>query len=216
MGDWGNQCRGQMSPEGESGIYLTWLDITVGVRLDFAAALLLRSSVLTLQEAPLLLALFLLLRALPPCGIRDAGVFIGMANLHALHRRPVAVHSPECLADAQEEHHEAALGEVGVVDEVGVDNVLEVAAAVVGEEDVDGLGLLVGAALGGDAVVDGGYDGGHVGEEAVGVDLAHGLLDGLGAERAADLLEGEELVRVCVLDEVDVGEAALYTFARDG
>jgi hypothetical protein len=46
-------------------------------------------------------------------------------------------------------------------------------------------------------------------EEAVGVDLAHGLLDGLGAKGAADLLEGEELVGGRVLDEVDVGEAAL-------
>jgi hypothetical protein len=53
-------------------------------------------------------------------------------------------------------------------------------------------------------VVDGGYDGGDVGEELVRVDLAHGLLDRLGSEGTSYLLEGEELVRVGVFDEVDV------------
>lgn len=96
-----------------------------------------------------------------------------------------------------------------MVDEVGVDHVLQVAATEVGQQDVDGLGGLVGAALGSHGMVVGGDDGGDVGEEAVGVDLTHGLLDGLGAEGAADLLEGEELMGGRVLDEVNVGEAAL-------
>lgn len=48
-----------------------------------------------------------------------------------------------------------------------------------------------------------------MGEEAVGVDLAHRQLDRLGAEGAADLLQGEEIVGGGVFDEVDVGEAAL-------
>ena len=114
------------------------------------------------------------------------------------------MHSAERLAHAEEEHHELALRKAGVVDQVGVDHVLQIAAAVVRQQDVDGLGGLVGAALRGHAVVDGRDDGGHVGEEPVGVDLAHGLLDGLGAKGASDLLEGEELVRCGVLDEVDV------------
>ena len=46
-------------------------------------------------------------------------------------------------------------------------------------------------------------------ESPVRFDLAHGLRHGLGAEGAADLLEGEELGGGGVLDEVDVGEAAL-------
>lgn len=48
-----------------------------------------------------------------------------------------------------------------------------------------------------------------MGEEAVGVDLAHGQLDRLGAEGTADLLQGEEIMGGGVFDEVDVGEAAL-------
>jgi hypothetical protein len=46
-------------------------------------------------------------------------------------------------------------------------------------------------------------------EEPVGVDLAHGLLDGLGAEGTSDLFEGEELVARGVFDEVDIRKAAL-------
>jgi hypothetical protein len=46
-------------------------------------------------------------------------------------------------------------------------------------------------------------------EQLVRLDLLHGLRDRLGPERAADLLEREELRRGGVLDEVDIGEAAL-------
>lgn len=50
------------------------------------------------------------------------------------------MHGFEGVADAEHEFHEFPLREAGVVDEVGVDHVLEVASSVVGEEDVDGLG----------------------------------------------------------------------------
>ena len=47
------------------------------------------------------------------------------------------------------------------------------------------------------------------GEERVGFDLAQREGDGFLAKGAADLFEGEELGGCGVLDEVDVGEAAL-------
>lgn len=96
-----------------------------------------------------------------------------------------------------------------MVDEVGIDHVLKIAALVVGKQHVDGLGGFIGAAFGGDGVVDGGDDGRNVREQTVGVDFAHRLLDGLGAEGASDLLESEELVTICVFDEVDIGKPAL-------
>lgn len=106
-----------------------------------------------------------------------------------------------------------------MVDEVGVDGILQVPALVVGQDDVDGLGAGVvavgaelGAGLGRDTVVDRVDDVGVRREEAVGLDLLESLGDGLLAEGAADLLQGEELGGCLVLDEVDVGEAALYVF----
>lgn len=192
----------------------------VGLRLATGANLVLR-----LHQRPLLLALLLVLGPPRPAA-GSAGLVLLSPHLHPLHWALVNVHGPQRLAHAEEEDHEPALGEAGVVDEVGVDHVLQVAPAVVGQQDVDGLVGLVaaaaadvaagrGAALGGDAVVDHADDGGYVGEDAVGVDLAHGLLDRLGAEGAAYLLEGEELVRGRVLDEVDVGEAALAEEPED-
>lgn len=134
-------------------------------------------------------------------------------GLHALRARAVLVHVLHAAADAEEEEHEALLGEARVVDEVGVDEVLQVAAAVVGEEDVDGLAVVgaaaARAAVGGDAVVDAVDDVRAVAEEVVGLDLLHGVRDGFGAKGAADLFEGEELRGRRVLDKVDVGEAAL-------
>ena len=124
------------------------------------------------------------------------------------------MHGLEGAADAEEEVHELALGEAGVVDEVGVDDVLQVAPAVVGEEHVDGLGVGVGAVLG-DGVVDGVDDARDVGEGLVGLDLAHGLLHRLGPERAPDLLEREQLGRRRVLHQVHVAEPALAQQPQD-
>lgn len=130
------------------------------------------------------------------------------AHLHALRGGGlILVHRTQSLAHAQEQHHQMALGEVSVVDEVGIDHVLQVSTAIVRQQDVDGLAGIVAAAaaaVGRNAVVKGRDDGGDVVEEPVGVDLAHGLLDGLGAEGASDLLESEELVAGGVLDEVDI------------
>lgn len=91
-----------------------------------------------------------------------------------------------------------------MVDEVRIDEVLEVSAPIVGQEDVNGLGVLVSATLCRYSMIVGGYDSWDVSEEAVGFDLAHGLLDRFGAEWTSDLLEGEQLMRVGVFDEVDV------------
>lgn len=67
------------------------------------------------------------------------------------------------------------------------------------------------AAFAGDAVVDAVDDVRAVSEELVGFNLLHGLRDGLGAEGASYLFQGEELCGRCILDEVDVGETALVT-----
>ena len=95
-----------------------------------------------------------------------------------------------------------------MVDEVGVDHVLQVSPAVVRQEDVHCLGAGVGL-VGCDAVVDA-VDDVRVGrEEGVGFYFFEGLGDGFLAEWAADLLEGEELLVGVVLHGVDVAEASL-------
>jgi hypothetical protein len=47
------------------------------------------------------------------------------------------------------------------------------------------------------------------GEEVVGFDFLEGLGDGFLAERTSDLLQGKQLGGILILDQVDVGEAAL-------
>lgn len=121
----------------------------------------------------------------------------------------VDVHVAQGAADAEEEQHQLLLGEAGVVDEVRVDHVLQVPAAVVGQQHVDRLGARV-AALARDAVVDAVDDAVRVLKQLVGLDLAHGLRHRLGPERASDLLERQQLRRRRVLDEVYVREAALH------
>lgn len=58
-------------------------------------------------------------------------------------------------------------------------------------------------------MVDSGNDGRDMGEQAVGIDLAHSLLDGLGTEGTSDLLEGEKLMGRCIFDEIYVGKPTL-------
>lgn len=108
-----------------------------------------------------------------------------------------------------------------MVDEVRIDGILQIAALVVREQDVDGLGASVaavgaefGAGFGGDGVVDGVDDVGLGSEELVGFDFFQGLRDGFLAEWAADFFEGEESGGGFVLDEVDIGEAALQVVSR--
>jgi hypothetical protein len=115
----------------------------------------------------------------------------------------VLVHSLEGLADAEEQGHEAALGELCVVDEVGVDEVLQVTAAVVGQEDVDGLCRGVGFVRL-DRVVDGADDVGVRCKEGVCLDFLERQAHALLPERTADLLQRQQLLVRIVLDEVHV------------
>jgi hypothetical protein len=48
----------------------------------------------------------------------------------------VLVHGLERFAHAQEEHHQSPLRELCVVDQIRIDHVLQVAASIVGKEDV--------------------------------------------------------------------------------
>lgn len=186
----------------------------MGIRLDVRAP----HPVLPLHQRPLLLPLLLNIRHRRPPARDPAPTRIPIPHLHPLHRnrRPlVNMHPPQRPADPQEEHHEPPLREPRAPHHVGVDHVLQVPPLVVRQQDVHRLAALVGAAaVGGDGVVDHADDVGDVGEEAVGFHLAHGGREGLGAEGAADLLEGEGLGGGGVLDEVDVGEAALECVSR--
>jgi phosphoribosylformylglycinamidine (FGAM) synthase-like enzyme len=58
-------------------------------------------------------------------------------------------------------------------------------------------------------VVDGVDDVLVGGKEVVGFDFLQGLGDGFLAERTSDLLQGKQLGGILILDQVDVGEAAL-------
>lgn len=87
-----------------------------------------------------------------------------------------------------------------MVHQVRIDHILQISPSVIRQQDVDGLALLAAAALGGDGVVDAVDDARAARKELVRVDLAHGLRDGFGAERAADLFEGEEFGCGGVLD----------------
>ena len=88
-----------------------------------------------------------------------------------------------------------------MVDEVGVDGVLEVAAVVVGEEDVDCFCGGVGAvARGDDGVVDRVDDVRVRGEERIGFDFFEGECYGFAAEGAADLFQGVEFGGAGVFD----------------
>jgi hypothetical protein len=120
----------------------------------------------------------------------------------------VLVHGLERLAHAEEQHHEPALGELCVVDEVRVDHVLQVAAAVVWQEDVDGFRGRIGLVrLNG--VVYRMDDVWVRREECVRLDFLERQAHALLPEGASYLFEGEELLVRIVLDKVDVREAAL-------
>lgn len=95
-----------------------------------------------------------------------------------------------------------------MVDQIRVDQVLQVSAAVVRQQDVHRLGRGV-RLIRRDAVVDRVDDIWVRREKRVGLHFFKGLRDGFLAEGAADLLQGEELLVGIVLDEVDVGKAAL-------
>jgi hypothetical protein len=95
-----------------------------------------------------------------------------------------------------------------MVDQIRIDHVLQVPAAVVRKEDVDGFGGRI-ALVRRDAVVDRVDDVGVRREETVGFYLLERERDGFLAEGASDLFQGVELLVCVVLDEVDVGKAAL-------
>lgn len=206
----------------------TRFDVPMRVALDLARG----NALLAAHQWPLLLRLVILVgaRSFPPfvlvvvaLGRHDIFVDPVYAHLHPLAPGTagapttttadarVHVHLAQRLAHTQEELQEALLGELGVVDQVRVDQVLQVAPPVVREQHVDGLGGLAAAALRGDRVVDAVDDARGVGKELVGVDFLHRLGDRLGAEGASDLLKGEKLRGRGVLYEVDVGETALKT-----
>lgn len=87
-----------------------------------------------------------------------------------------------------------------MVHQVRVDHILQVAAPVIRQQNVDSLVLPFAAAFRGDAVVDVVNDSWRVAEQLVGFYFVHGLGDGFLTERASDLFEGEQFACGCVLD----------------
>ena len=88
-----------------------------------------------------------------------------------------------------------------MIDQIRIDRILQVAAAVVRQEDIHCFGTRVVAVAGADdRVVDGGDDVRVRGEEGVGFYFLEGEGDGFLAEGAADFLEGVE-VRVRVVED---------------
>ena len=80
-----------------------------------------------------------------------------------------------------------------MIDQVGVDGILQIPAPIVRQQDIDGLGARIGTVAGADdGMVDGVDDVGVRGEEGVGFDLLEGEGDGFLAEGAADLFQGVE------------------------
>ena len=102
----------------------------------------------------------------------------------------ILVHGLERARDAQEQDHEPPLREAGVVDEVGVDGVLQVAAPIVRQDDVHRLasGIRLVARVD-DLVVQRADDVRVRREEGVGFALAQRQRDRFLPERAPDLLE---------------------------
>jgi hypothetical protein len=111
----------------------------------------------------------------------------------------ILVHSLERPAHAQEQHHEPPLGELCVVDQVCVDHVLQVAAAVVRQQDVDCFRGRIGLVCL-DGVVYRVDDVWVRGEERVRFDFLQREADALLAEGAPDLFQSEQLLVRIVLD----------------
>lgn len=143
----------------------------------------------------------------------DSLRFAGGAGA-ALHS--VLMHRSQGRGDPQHQHHESLFGKSGMIDQVGVDGILQVSTLVVGQQDVDGLRAGVasvrsefGARLRRNAVVYRVDDILLVCEQVVGLHLFQGLGDGLLAERTSDFLQRKQLGRGLVLYEVDVGKTTL-------
>lgn len=100
------------------------------------------------------------------------------------------------------------LWELGMVHQIRVYHILQIASPVVRQQYVHRFGAGVGL-VGSDAVVDTVDDVWAILKQRVCFYFFQRLRYGFLAKRAADLLQGVEGLRAGVLDEVDIGEAAL-------
>lgn len=92
-----------------------------------------------------------------------------------------------------------------MVDQIGVNRILQVSSPVIREENIDGFTSWVASVVGGgDTVVDGVDDVWVRAEKSVCFDLFQGERNGFLAERAPDLFESIELGSRGVLDEINV------------
>lgn len=103
-----------------------------------------------------------------------------------------------------------------MIDQIGINGILEVSALVIRQEDIDRLGAGIaaviaelGPGLGGHAVIDGMDNVFMRSEEVVRFDFFQCLRDGLLAEWTPDLLERVQFGGGLILDEVNIGESAL-------
>lgn len=106
---------------------------------------------------------------------------------------PILMHRLQSSANAQEENHQSSFGKIRVVNEVRVDHVLQIAAPVVREEYVYGLGARI-RFVAYDAVVDTVYDIWVWREESVCFNLLHRLRNRFLPEGTSYLLQREQLM----------------------
>ena len=95
-----------------------------------------------------------------------------------------------------------------MIHQIRIDDVLQVASPIVRQQYIHRLGARI-MLVTSYTVVDRAYDIGMRREERVGFHFCESVGDAFLAEGAADLFEGVEGGGGGVLDEVDVGEAAL-------
>ena len=128
------------------------------------------------------------------------------------------MHRPYSLTGSLEQAKHLLLGEVGAVYRVRINGILEVASLVVWQQNIDcfragfaAVGSKFRSRFRRNAVVNRVDNVVRGCEQAVSFDFLQGLRDGFLAEWAADFLEREQFRGCLILDEVNVGEAALCT-----
>jgi hypothetical protein len=113
------------------------------------------------------------------------------------------MHRLQRFANTKHELHQLLFRELGVVDQIRIDHILQIPPPIVREQYIHRLraGIIFVAR---DAVVDTGYDVRMWNEELVRLDFLERMLHGFLAERTPDLFQCVESVCGSIFDEVDV------------
>ena len=97
-----------------------------------------------------------------------------------------------------------------MIDEIGIDGILQISPSIVGEEDINCFAARVGLVVGRcDIMINGCDDIGVWREQLVGFDLFQGQRHRFLSKRTTDFLERIKVAGGAFLDEIDVRKAAL-------